>query len=106
VEPGPWFQWHHDRWVAPPGAEVIARTPVAQQAYTIGRSMGVQFHPELTPEQLQGWLDNGGSTYLEAHGEDAGALLDVTARTASAAQARSRLLVDRFLDQVASRPQG
>jgi GMP synthase-like glutamine amidotransferase len=106
VDPGPWFQWHHDRWVAPPGAEVIARTPIAQQAYTIGRSMGVQFHPELTPEQLQGWLDNGGSTYLEAHGEDAGALLEVTERTASAAQARSRLLVDRFLDQVASRPQG
>jgi GMP synthase-like glutamine amidotransferase len=106
VEPGPWFQWHHDRWVAPPGAEVIARTAKAQQAYTIGRSMGVQFHPELTPDELQGWFDNGGTTYLDAHGLDAGALMDSTVRTASESQARSRLLVDRFLDQVASRPQG
>jgi len=106
VESGPWFQWHHDRWVAPPGAEVIARTPVAQQAYTIGRSMGVQFHPELTPHQLRGWLDNGGTTYLEAHGMDADELLVRTEATASDADARSRRLVDRFLDQVASRPVG
>ncbi len=106
VEPGPWFQWHHDRWVAPPGAAVIARTAQAQQAYTIGRSMGVQFHPELTPDELQGWFDNGGTVYLDAHGLDAGALMDRTVRTASESQARSRLLVDRFLDQVASRPQG
>lgn len=106
VEPGPWFQWHHDRWVAPPGAEVIARTAQAQQAYTMGRSMGVQFHPELTPDALQGWFDNGGTTYLDAHGLDAGALMDRTVRTASESQVRSRLLVDRFLDQVASRPQG
>ncbi|MGD9956283.1 MAG: type 1 glutamine amidotransferase [Candidatus Nanopelagicales bacterium] len=106
VENGPWFQWHHDRWVAPPGAEVIARTPVAQQAYTIGRSMGVQFHPELTPDQLRGWLDNGGTAYLEAHGMDADALLERTVATAADAEARSRRLVDRFLDQVASRPVG
>ncbi len=106
VEPGPWFQWHHDRWIAPPGAQVVARTPVAQQAYTIGRSMGVQFHPELTPFQLQGWLDNGGAAYLEAHDVDADALLEHTVATAADAEARSRRLVDRFLDQVASRPVG
>jgi len=106
VEPGPWFQWHHDRWISPPGSEVVARTPRAEQAFTIGRSMGVQFHPELTPSSLQGWFDNGGTAYLEAHGEDADVLMQRTVATAAEAEARSRRLVDRFLDQVAARPVG
>jgi GMP synthase-like glutamine amidotransferase len=104
VESGPWFEWHHDRWQSPPGSTVLARTAVSEQAFTIGRSLAVQFHPELTPSMLQGWLDNGGATYLEAHGEDPADLLRRTEETADAAQQRSRRLVDRFLDQVAARP--
>ena len=61
VEAGPWFQWHHDRWDAPEGARTVARTPVADQAFVLGRSLAVQFHPELTPSMLTGWLGNGGS---------------------------------------------
>lgn len=103
VESGPWFQWHHDRFAAPPGSEVLASTPLCPQAYTIGRSLGVQFHPELTPTMLRGWLANGGRTYLDAHGIDADAMLADTDRTAVDAERRSRALVDRFLDQVAAR---
>ena len=68
VEAGPWFQWHHDRWTPPPGARSVARTALAPQAFTIGRSLAVQFHPELTVDQLAGWLGNGGADYLVAHG--------------------------------------
>jgi GMP synthase-like glutamine amidotransferase len=103
VESGPWFQWHHDRLTAPPGSEVLASTPLCPQAYTIGRSLGVQFHPELTPSMLRGWLANGGATYLEAHGTDPADMIAETDRTAVDAERRSRALVDRFLDQVASR---
>ncbi len=60
VETGPWFQWHHDRWVAPDGARTLARTRLADQAFVLGRSLAVQFHPELTPSMLAGWLANGG----------------------------------------------
>ena len=102
VDVGPWFEWHHDRWQAPPGARVIARTAAAEQAFVIGRSLAVQFHPELTPTMLQGWLDNGGSAYLEAHGTDPVALIAETVRTADDAQRRTRHLVDRFIDQVAT----
>ncbi|MBI1378061.1 MAG: aminotransferase [Frankiales bacterium] len=101
VEPGPWFEWHHDRWSAPPGARTFARTGAAEQAFRIGRSLAVQFHPELTPAQLKGWLDNGGTAYLEAHDLDPALLVAETERTADEAQARSRALVHRFLDQVA-----
>jgi GMP synthase-like glutamine amidotransferase len=48
IEPGPWFQWHSDRWVLPDGIRALARTGTAEQAFTAGRSLGVQFHPELT----------------------------------------------------------
>src|SRR5207247_9245582 len=50
IAPGPWFQWHFDTFSAPPGAEVIAETDVGPQAFVSGRSLGLQFHPEVTPE--------------------------------------------------------
>jgi GMP synthase-like glutamine amidotransferase len=97
VEAGPWFQWHHDRWVSPPGARVVASSAVCEQAFVIGRSLAVQFHPELTPGTLRGWLDNGGAAYLAEHGRDAEALLARTATLAAAAEQRAHRLVDRFL---------
>jgi GMP synthase-like glutamine amidotransferase len=103
VEAGPWFEWHHDRWVAPPGARVLARTAAAEQAFVIGRSLAVQFHPELTPTMLEGWLANGGALYLEEHGVDIEALVAQTDAMAPDAVRRAHRLVDRFLDQVAAR---
>lgn len=104
VDAGPWFEWHHDRWVAPPGARVLARTPAAEQAFVVGRTLAVQFHPELTPSMLDGWLANGGRQYIEAHGLDVEELRARTAREAPAAEERSRALVDAFLARVATAP--
>lgn len=104
IEPGPWFQWHHDRWVSPPSARVLARTSVSEQAFVAGRSLAVQFHPELTPSMLGGWLDNGGTSYLAAHGEDPDVLMAATAQVADAAEQRAHRLVDRFLERVAGSP--
>jgi GMP synthase-like glutamine amidotransferase len=102
VEAGPWFEWHHDRWVAPPGARVLASTPAAEQAFVVGRSLAVQFHPELTPSMLRGWLANGGAAYLEAHGTAIDPLLAQTDALGDEAGRRAHRLVDRFLDQVAT----
>ena len=101
VPSGPWFQWHSDRFDPPPGARVLARTALCPQAYVIGRSMGLQFHPELTGDQLDAWLVNGGRDYLDRVGADADALLAETRAVESAAAERTRALVDAFLDQVA-----
>ena len=48
IPAGPWFQWHFDTFTPPPGAVELARNAAAVQAYRIGRSLGVQFHPEVT----------------------------------------------------------
>jgi GMP synthase-like glutamine amidotransferase len=104
VGPGPWFQWHGDQFAAPPSAHTFARTPVGPQAFTLGRSLGVQFHPELTPDQLLAWIGNGGGSYLDEHGIDADALMAFTVETADEAAARTHTLVDAFLARIASRP--
>ncbi|WP_084516459.1 type 1 glutamine amidotransferase [Microtetraspora niveoalba] len=104
VEAGPWFQWHHDRWSPPPGADALARTAAAPQAFTLRRSLAVQFHPELTLTMLEGWLGNGGGDWVTAHGGDVERLVAMTEEEEPAAVARAYRLVDRFLDQVAARP--
>ena len=101
VSSGPWFQWHSDRFEPPPGARVLARTALCPQAYVIEQSMGLQFHPELTGDQLAAWLDWDGRRYLEGVGRDADALLAETRAVEAVAALRTRALVDAFLDRVA-----
>ena len=56
IAEGPWFEWHVDSFTLPPGAQLLADTEVGPQAYLIGRSLGLQFHPEVTPEIVNGWV--------------------------------------------------
>ncbi|MEP6852848.1 MAG: gamma-glutamyl-gamma-aminobutyrate hydrolase family protein [bacterium] len=101
IETGPWFQWHYDGWRLPPGAEELARTPAASQAFRLRRNLAVQFHPELNTSMLTGWLDNGGAVALAEAGVDVDALVQRTRATELAARERATRLVQRFLDTVA-----
>ena len=100
VGTGPWFQWHYDQFVAPQNAITFARTPVGPQAFTLGRSLGLQFHPELTASTLDLWLENGGAKSMRDHGLDPDALLTQTLAGTDAAAARTYELVDRFIARV------
>jgi len=101
VGAGPWFQFHYDRWVVPPGAVEVARTPAASQAFTIERTLAVQFHPELDAEGLQGWLDWGGASQVVEAGMDPQVMIGETVATAAIARDRTYALVDAFLTDVA-----
>lgn len=101
VGEGPWFQFHYDRWVVPAGAVEIARTPAASQAFVVGRSLAVQFHPELDPAGLQGWMDWGGASKVEENGDDPAIMLEQTRAFEAAARERTFALVDAFLTDVA-----
>ncbi len=101
VSPGPWFQFHYDRWTLPEGAVEIARNSVASQAFTFGRSLAVQFHPELNAAMLDGWLREGGAEQVVRDGQDPDALLAHTRAEENAARERSYALVDAFLERVA-----
>ena len=104
VPEGPWFQWHYDRWDLPAGAKEIARNAAASQAFVYRRNLAVQFHPELSPDMLNGWLNNGGDSKVREAGIDSSALVAETAARAADAGRRAQLLVDGFLDHVATRP--
>lgn len=101
---GPWMQWHYDRFEAPPGAAVLATDDVGVQAFTIGRSLGVQFHPEVTPRSIEVWSHGDGGDELRAAGIDPDQLLAETARIEPEVRARTDRLVDWFLAEVATAP--
>ncbi len=52
---GPYLTWHFDAITLPPGATALASTPHALQAFSRGRAMGLQFHPEVTPTIWHDW---------------------------------------------------
>lgn len=100
VSDGPWFQWHFDTFTVPPGALVLAETSVGPQAFSIGRSLGVQFHPEVTPEIMDAWV-RAYRHELDEHGVDPDRLLEETHERSESARTTSLNLFDRFLERVA-----
>jgi GMP synthase-like glutamine amidotransferase len=100
VGPGPWLEWHHDRFIPPPGADVLAITDDAVQLIRIGSTVGTQFHPEVDLAHVTNWLGVASPEYLAEHGVDAEALLAETARRQADNIAQCHRLVDWFLDEV------
>jgi len=50
-------QWHYYTYAVPDGAVELARSASCTQAFRLGDACwGVQFHPEVTQVQLEGWL--------------------------------------------------
>ena len=101
VGAGPWMAWHHDRFVPPPGAEVLARTPDAVQLIRLGTTVGTQFHPEVDVAHVQGFLANAPDDYLAEHGVTRQQLLADVAANEARNIGQCHHLVDWFLDEVA-----
>lgn len=101
VGPGPWFQFHYDRWTLPPDAVEIARNSRASQAFILRRNLAVQFHPEITPYGFSLWMNNDGRALVEADGQDPDLLYQHLMAEQEDGAARAHALVDAFLDQVA-----
>jgi GMP synthase-like glutamine amidotransferase len=99
VPPGPWLQWHRDAFTPPPGAELLARSPVSAQAFRAGRHLGVQFHPEVTRAIVADWLADDPEAVHEA-GTTVEALRAGGARHAAEARVRAWALFDGFLASV------
>ena len=103
IEDGPWFQYHWDRWQLPAKAIEIARTEIASQAFTYGRTLGLQFHPEIDSHVLDLWLAmEGGCVEVESEGVVVSELRAQTKSIELESNQRGFELVDRFLSKIAS----
>jgi GMP synthase-like glutamine amidotransferase len=93
IPPGPWLEFHQDRFFPPRQARVLATNEVGIQAFVLGRHLGVQFHPEPDGALLEAWLDAGGREDAERHGVDVDRFLAQTYAEEPAARARADVLV-------------
>jgi GMP synthase-like glutamine amidotransferase len=105
VPAGPWFEWHFDRFELPAGVPALAATALATQAFTVGRSLGLQFHPEVNESVLAAWAaEEDGAATLASVGVNAERLLAQTRELEAEAGQRTRQLVRGFVTDVATRP--
>ncbi len=98
---GPWMEWHHDRFLPPPEAEILATTADAVQLFTVGRMVGTQFHPEVDVAHIEDWLAFVDQSYLAEHGQHPEAILAAMQQHESRNIEQCHALVDWFLDSVA-----
>jgi GMP synthase (glutamine-hydrolysing) len=88
---GRWFTWHEDVFDLPPGAIELARAPSGVQAFAHGSSVGLQFHPEVTPAIVDDWLDGAPGAV-----PDPEPMRAETTGTVAAARGRAFALMDRI----------
>ena len=95
IEPGPWFQWHFDAFTLPPGARRLATSPAGPQAFALGRTLAVQFHPEIDPSIVERWCAES-PTDLEAVGVTRRELVAEVIAAEAASARRAEGLVATF----------
>lgn len=98
IPTGPWLEFHGDRCEPPPvEAAILASNEVGVQAFSVGRHLGVQFHPEVDGDLLRKWLDAGARPEALREGADPDAFLAQTIAEEPAARTRADRLVDTAL---------
>ena len=100
IAEGPWLQWHYDTFTLPPGSTLLADSAAGPQAYTVGRSLGVQFHPEVSADIVAMWVTEDGDA-LRRQGLDPDGLLAESREREAANRSRAWRLMDAFAEGVA-----
>ena len=93
------FEWHHYAAPLPRGAVELARTPACVQGFRIeGKpAWGLQFHAEVTRENLFGWLDEWESSEAVDTDLDPGEIRAASERRIEEQNVVGRQLAARFL---------
>ena len=54
------FHWHGETFTIPPGARrLLSSTHCVNQAFSLGNSLGMQCHIEMTPQMIDSWCESG-----------------------------------------------
>jgi GMP synthase-like glutamine amidotransferase len=97
------FEWHHYAAPLPPGAVELARTPACVQAFRIdGKpAWGLQFHAEVTRQNLFEWLDGWEDTEAAQTSFDPDAIRAASELRIEEQNEVGRRLAERFLAEAA-----
>lgn len=98
ISPGPWLAWQEDVIRLPPTARLLAHDPLGPQAYAVNAHLGVQFHPEVTPEILCDWVTTGRTASLDSQG-----VLEMSSREYATASAAAHRLLSTYIHSRATR---
>lgn len=96
IAPGPWLAWREDVVRPPRNARVLALSALGPEAFTANGHLGVQFHPEVTPEIVRDWVSRPGDRVFDSQG-----ILEATWRDHAAAETATRRLASGFLRSLA-----
>ncbi|MBY6539544.1 type 1 glutamine amidotransferase [Rhodococcus sp. BP-349] len=96
IPQGPWMQFHDDTFTLPPGAEPLATSAAALQAFVSGPHIGLQFHPEITVDVFESWIEGwdarGVRAEVEADVDVPAIRAEVARREQASVEACSRLI--------------
>jgi GMP synthase (glutamine-hydrolysing) len=100
----PVLHWHGDTFDLPDGAERLASTPeCANQAFSLGATLAVQFHPEVSARHFERWLicNTGQIALMKSH--TVRSLRDQATRYADAAATSGQKWFAAWLEQMKGR---
>jgi GMP synthase (glutamine-hydrolysing) len=95
------FQWHSFEAPLPPGAVSLATSPVCLQAFRIGdAAYGIQFHAEVTADDIERWIDDYRSDPAAVTKVDPEELRQQSRAAIGYWNQTGRELCERFIDAV------
>lgn len=94
------FQWHGETFSIPPGAtRILEGEHCANQAFAIGRHLGMQCHVEMTAELVKSWLATGAKEMKEHAKSPAVQRRDEIERDLESRLERLHQIADRLYDR-------
>ncbi len=91
---------HEDTWDLPPGAVLLAESDAYRQAFRLGSAVGIQPHPEVTPEIVESWVPSIGADRLRNAGVEPDELLRRLADHRAESEAIAGELFGAWLESV------
>lgn len=96
----PVLSLHQDTWEPPPGSSVLASSDRHPQAFRHGSALGIQPHPEASPEMAAVWIAALGAGRVAESGADPDAILEDMDARRSESEATAHDLFGAWLDRL------